>query len=383
MTEPEHADLIGRLIKATPFARGKRAVQGVVLPPVPGTRKPTVRLAVDGRRAPIPFDPTVWDVAVLAGPLYGFGSLPAEHLATKTMLKAERRLRPATGQLPIGDYAVRDGCAPLYAVADAEPLPALPPVRAAAWTAARTCVRCGESKPRPLNDYRGAGRLCGPCQKTVATERWIEQSRATQADAGKWARGLLADPTVLLMARDNDFDRPAVRIEWLTLHSGIVPVFDGRLRKSENPEEVIHDTPYWTQEEIQRLRDRYAGTIAPSAFRDAVRGYGETRVVGWNDRDRWIDVLCDLPWIAPADEVGDRLALWSGIAPRLYGHQYWYPEPTMPWNRTANEFPLYHVQSHIHAGNLPAQIAKLQMLIHIMAGSPAPEPTVPTDGTDG
>jgi hypothetical protein len=369
------AELIGCLIKAT--APGKRTMRGVVLPPAAGARTPLPRLDGDvSRRPTVPmrFNPDDWTITVEAGPDYSYGNLPAEQLATATMLRTELRLMP-NGKV-LGTYRTRDGAAALYAVADAVPMAPLSPARAAAWTAARTCIRCGEAKRRPLPNYPSAGRLCDTCQATVAAERWTERARAAQADAAAWARDILAGPNILLIARDGNYDRPHVRVEWLTALSQSdgdpLVIFDGRLRKVDEPRHF--DDEWWTPERIQAWHDKYEGTMPPSEFRKIVESYGALRIIAWSERDRWFDVENGLPFVAAGDELGERLALWSGEAPHRSGN--WYPEPRLPWGYYPQHFPLHTTHRALrHAGNLPAEIASMRMLLHVMAGNPASEPT--------
>lgn len=196
MTDPK---IIGCLIQAT--APKRRPRKGVLLPPKPGPRSISYRLAVDGK-TPAPFNPNEWTITVLAGPVYSHDNLPAMHLATRTMLKAEQRRQPADEDAWIAEYKVYRGTALLYAVADTVPMTGLTPARADAWTKARTCVRCTKQFPRPLAASPQQERYCQPCHELAARERWTEQARAVQADAAAWAREVLDDPRTVLLTDD-------------------------------------------------------------------------------------------------------------------------------------------------------------------------------------
>lgn len=363
--------LIGCLIKVT--ADGRRTRHGVLLPPAP--RGHTLRLTVDGR-APIRFDPGAWTITRIAGPVYGFGELPAEHLATQTMLTTEKRMQPAPGQNAIATYKVRKGTVPLYAVADAAPMTALSPARAQAWNDARTCRRCLKFSARPWTEYGDAGRLCTGCQLVIADERWTAQARVAQAEAAKWARGVLADPDVLLIARTREFAKPRIRIETLGADGAATVVFDGRVRQIDDPGS-IQFSPTWTPEKAQAWIDTYADTTSPSEFRQLADTLHEARTIAWHPGDRSIHIAHDLPLVQFGDSVDTRLALWSGESPMRTG--WWYPEPRIGWSYYPQRCAPYTAHSQLRGNDNPeAEIASLRTLLLLMANSPAPEPTLST-----
>lgn len=363
MTETK---IIGCLIQAT--APRRRALRGIVLPPAPRSRNGALRLVVDGR-APIKFDPEQWTVTVLAGPVYGYGELPVEHVATRTMLKTEKRLQPAEGAPVVAQYKVRKGTVPLYAVADAIPLADLPPARAEAWTAARTCQRCGEQRRRPLTRYRDGARRCGKCQQAVAFERWTEQTRALQVEIAQWARDVLADPRTLLITRGGTWGAWHIRIETLAGE----PVIDVRLRDIEDLDdwETRHRADR-TPEENQQWRAKYDGTISKGEFQLTAAGLQDSRLVGWYQTDSFID-LASMPHVEQTDEVEDRLAVWSGEAPFKSGD--WYPEPRIPWTYYPLHYQPHCEHRHLRGDvSLEQELAHLRKLIQLMAAQPAPEP---------
>ncbi|MFC6885264.1 MULTISPECIES: hypothetical protein [Actinomadura] len=141
-------------------------------------------------------------------PVYRWNDELAPQLATSSMLRRARR-RPAEGQEPIASYLItgKKDYAPLYAVADTVPLPALSPARAAAWDRARTCARCGTRRrdfDGPYAAGRDGARYCGDCQEPAAERWWHAERDAGRAAAGAWARGVLdaaaADPSQVALA---------------------------------------------------------------------------------------------------------------------------------------------------------------------------------------
>lgn len=363
--------LIGCLIEAT--APRRRKLRGVVLPRTERSRSDALRLAADGR-APIRFDTDGWTITVIAGPIYTFGELPAEHLATRTMLKAEMRLQPADEDAWIAEYKVRKGTVPLYAVADAVPMKELSPARAEAWAKARTCQRCGELRPRPLAENPDGGRNCGPCHELLAAERWTEQARRAQEDAAAWARDILAEPDTLLLTHDKPWHATRLRVE--TVAGGLV--FDGRLRNFDDLGWITNSDNY-TPEQIQANLQKYEGTIGRTEFAPTAAELEGRRIIAWYDRDTWIEGH-QLPRVEPSDALGDRLALWTGHAPRRQGR--WYPEPRFPWNFLPNTFPPFKAHRELHRGGNPAaEISNLRTLLHLMAWNSPPTPTVPQPTT--
>lgn len=122
-------------------------------------------------------------------PTYRHGQIP-EGMATMTMLAGMRR-RPRPGQPAVGWYPVRKGKVPLYAIADADELPAMSDKQHARWVANRTCARCGEVRadPVPLVDDSMPGRRVDyECRKAErladARVSWLK----LRMEAVAWAR---------------------------------------------------------------------------------------------------------------------------------------------------------------------------------------------------
>lgn len=360
MTDP---NLIGCLIRAE--APKRRTRRGVLLAPK-GPRGISYRLTVDGK-PPIPFNPNEWAITVLAGPLYRYGELPVEHLATRTMLKTELRRQPATRQKPVAEYQLRKGTAALFAVADTEPMAPLSPVRAASWTAMRTCDRCGTERPRPIPENDGV-RHCSDCRKTLAFEGWCERSRRAQADSAAWARGVLDDPAAVLVARSTGWDITRYRAE--TVDGQLL--LDEQVRGIDNLDRVIH-RPDMTAKQIAAWRAKYDGTIGKTRLAELAPSLATSRLVGWYQQCATGNV--GIGRIDQNDVLAERLALWSGVAP-ANGAPYWYPEPRMPWSYHPPTFVPYNTHRSLDENNLPAQISNLRTLLHLMANSTPPEPSV-------
>lgn len=367
--------IIGKLITAT--APRRRALRGVVLPPKPGSRSAALRITVDGGK-PKPFNPDGWTIAVKAGRDYQHGTLPAEHLATRTMLKAEMRLQPRDTNAWIATYAVRKGSVPLYAVADAVPLAALSPARAEEWAKVRTCVRCGEVRRRPLPLSPEGPRYCDPCHQAEAVERWTRQARAAQADAAAWAREVLEDTRTLLVATVSH--PPNAGGVWWHLYAettdGAV-LTDARIRYGyeDRDDDVARHPDFWTPERIAEHHARREGTISRDEAQPTIEDVARRRIITW--RPRWSGGLflgsatADIP---EHDCISDRLALWAAWSWGRTG--YWYPTPAIPWSRPASH-PRYRAHDAMLRAprDLTAEIADLRSLLHLIAHGPAPEPS--------
>lgn len=142
--------------------------------------------------------------------LYRSGELP-DTLATETML-SRLRLRLSDGQEPVASLLYAGNkYAPLYEVAAAQELPALKGKAAIRYTAMRTCVRGGAVSPTvPLDADRDGRRLCDGCWEAEGRSRWQVRHNRDRAAAVEWARGVLADPTavVVAMSRRSSWNAP-------------------------------------------------------------------------------------------------------------------------------------------------------------------------------
>lgn len=136
-------------------------------------------------------------------PLYRTHEIPA-HLGTVAELK-RRRLRPAKGQQPAGMLFYHGNKhTELYTIADAVPMPALSSTRQAAYDAARTCYRCATVSTwrlsRVWRDGEHAGkRRCDSCADVDERTHALARAIPGRLAATEWARGVLADPTTVLV----------------------------------------------------------------------------------------------------------------------------------------------------------------------------------------
>lgn len=366
--------LIGcRIITA---ADRRRTVTGVVLPPAPRAITSTLRLAVDGTARPRPFIPDQWTITVLAGPVYSYGNLPVEHLASRTMLRVERRRQPARGQRPIAEYRLRRGTADLYAVADTKPMPQLSDTRADAWTRARTCHRCSKPAPRPFPTHTDGGRYCSPCREQIAVDHWTEQSRAAQDETALWARAVLDDPAAVLIAHDGSWKIRRIRAETI---AGTV-IADVRVRTFDDLSVVA--LPGDGPDEIAAREAAYAGSIGPAGYAEAAPALAVSRIIGWDYNCRLVGHgSSHVADIALTDVVEDRLALWSGVSSPYRLGDYYMP-PRIPWDWTPRTYPPYSAHLELRRGpggadrDPAAELRHLRTLIHLMAEQEPPQPTI-------
>lgn len=203
---------------------------GVVLPGVAGDRPELLRLTLFGSGEVVHFDPAWFTVDPMPDQvhipppgsrrrthcpdgryIYRGGELPAEVLATETMLKHLRRRRPE-GLEPIATYLGGQGgnsYHPLYAVADCAAMPPQTPKQQAAWTLARTCAWCGATNMYPYTrswEFGGL-RLCGKCSMAGRADKNLADRNAKRMQAIAHARVLLADPTTVVATHQVTHDR--------------------------------------------------------------------------------------------------------------------------------------------------------------------------------
>lgn len=212
---PDLSRLYGHLIIAK--APRRRARHGLLLPPKPGSRARLPRLQAEGETDPNRFDPTGYEITPVYGSaaldrthkgrlVYRFAELPGkELLATETTLREEMRRKPLAPSASLAwFYSITpEEFYALYATADSVPLPELSPKRAAAWTAARTCAACGKTNPNRFpNRLTATERCCSDCWPAERRDDWIGRQRPIQLEQVAWARGVLADPNVVLVGME-------------------------------------------------------------------------------------------------------------------------------------------------------------------------------------
>lgn len=382
---PFDPSLIGRYVLAC-SARRKRP--GVILPPLRRTPD-RLRLALDGGQV-VPLDPA-WTIedhpSLLTGrqgeilstskrhagrPTYRHADLPAQLLATKTMLRTEHRRQRRPGQQPIAYYSLYRDWAPLYAITDTMPMPQLSQKRAEAWKTARTCSRCGVQRARPLELSPGPDpkRYCTPCRQTTAEERWITQSRAAQADMAAWAHEVLADPRTVLAANEDPHGWGAPHFYVET--AGGQALLDAEVRTATDEEVAGYQSD---------ARQKYEGSVYVGDLLEQIRGISERRIVTWygGELDRlpsglWKIAGDDFPrtHTATEDRLGERFRLWTGESPGGR-YQWWYPEPKLPWTWTGTG---EHERGYKTAQTAKARVHWMREYLTRMAEQEPPEPTI-------
>jgi hypothetical protein len=260
-------------------------------------------------------------------PIYGWESvLRLAGLATAGMLKRDRR-RPADGQKPAAQYFTGYEYAPIYKLDETVDLPPLSPGRQRLYDANRTCARCAKRSKTPWEKGRDGKRYCSRCQEPAAKELWDrEQDERCKASAA-WAREVLADESVVLVAtRPRQFWREVYVVDL----SGAV-LLDAKVRFGQDI------TPYAARAE------GIAETVGPADVLDRVLPLVSRRLIAWRSSD-----IPDLAWLfnpeslgrdveirlaaRPGDDFGKRYDNWFG---ELAGSSYrWHPTVRMqpsPW----------------------------------------------------
>lgn len=369
------AEYVGCRVRLT--AARRRTLTGVVLPPAPDSRSRALRLAVDGAPAPRRFDPSGYAVTVLAGPHYRAGDLPAEHLATRTMLKAEDRRRPAVRQPAIADYEVRErgrrGVFDLYARFDAVAMRELPPAQLQAWNAARTCARCGAVQGRPIGPVSPEGeRYCAGCHRVLKAERWARAAAPAQAAAAAWAAEVLADPRTVLVEAARVLNGTRIRAE--SAAGGLV--LDAVVRYTDDLDAASWPGG-WSPEQVEEHKRRYEGTVGPSSIIAEAERIAAGRALVYAGSSvpvlRDHRVLPSVP-VPAADEIGIRFSIW--LARACATHGYWYPAPDAETWHGAPSGALH--EAYRAAGreqDAAGRIAVLRSILRTMAGAEPPTPS--------
>lgn len=241
-----------------------------------------------------------------------------EHLATVTMLK-HRRLRVAAGQKPVASLLYHGNeYTPLYKVAAAEPMRPLSAKRQAAFDRVRTCDRTGQLHVGPPLEVWQDRRLCGSCIEAISEIAWRKRQRVNRAECADWARGVLADPTVVLVAESSRLG--GAWFEPLDVYAvtgdGQV-LLDATVRNHHKPD---------------------AGGTPVENILDAIREIAHRRRVGWwtNDLNGLADEVgwsglrnADGSWlqlgVSGLDHVGDRWSVWAGERPAEWPWRYARP----------------------------------------------------------
>jgi hypothetical protein len=236
-----------------------QSMRGVVLPPVAGPRsRPRLRVALtSGSLGSGPGDVVTVEVrrwrlnpepAQIAAdrsrrtrcgagrPVYGVTDVPGPVLATMGTLR-RRWLRPAILQAPVATQRTDNGrITPLYAIADAEPVPVSSQRQAAAIQRRRTCAECGATATEPFRRARDGERYCD-VHFHAAEQRIAKAEQARhRAVSVVWARDVFNDEATVLAAliRNPGGDRLQIRVEDV---AGAV-LFAQELRSSQIPSAI-------------------------------------------------------------------------------------------------------------------------------------------------
>ncbi|MFG1642643.1 hypothetical protein ACGFMK_20320 [Amycolatopsis sp. NPDC049252] len=309
-----------------------QSLTGVLLPPVPGQpahrlravltapvrgREPGDVVFLDARRWQFDSNVPQADASTprrtrcTAGrPVYTELTLPADILLPLPALR-RRRLIPARTQAPVATLRANSGRhSPLYAVADAVPIPAETPRQARALQRIRTCGTCDIASDEPFRMARDGQRYC-ETHFDAAVERVKRGGRARgRAVSAVWARDVLGDPATLMLALlGADNDKIILHAESL---AGEV-VFDHVLCLADVPDKTdvllgqvrLDLLPPWVNDTaIQTVFGRRLLTAvtegADSAFVSLLNAARDSRQRHFSVRSEW------------RDQVWRRYEIWQG-----------------------------------------------------------------------
>jgi len=310
-----------------------QSLTGVLLPPVPGQPAHRLRAALtlpaggrnsgdvvvlDARRWQFgPSGPQVDTAAsrrvrCTAGrPVYTELTLPPDILLPLSVLR-RRRLLPARTQAPVATLRAVSGLlSPLYAVADAVPIPAQTPQQARALQRARTCGTCDVTSDEPLRMARDGRRYC-PAHVDAAAERVKRAEYARgRAVSTVWAREVLQDPATLMLALLHA-ENATVAVHAETVTGEIV--FDHVLALAALPNSIdvflgqvgLEELPPWaTETTVQAVFERRLLTAVTEGADDAFVSVFNAATN--SNRRRRFGVRSD--W---RDQVWRRHEIWQG-----------------------------------------------------------------------
>jgi hypothetical protein len=257
-------------------------------------------------------------------PLYRSDNLPAAALATKTMLKRQRRMRPADDQEPVAEYLAMRDYYPLYAIDDAAPLPELAPEKQAAWQLIRTCGMCGKQQPTPFSLAGDGGRYCAACYPRAADAWWTSRLERAQELAVEWACELVDDPNAVIAGFGGwPFTRLVV-VEIVTgtvLHDLTTVTVDDSVRDHLPTED---DDPRWK------------ATTARSEVAAIMNSLADRRIISWGSGLKPVAerLMRSSHLPSPADAGLDPSAWTTAQGDSVWHwHAYWLNEPSAePYN---------------------------------------------------
>lgn len=294
-----------------------------------------------------------------AAPSIGFeGVCRLAGLATTSMLDAERR-RPADGQRPAYQYWTGRAWCPLWTHADTVAKPALSPAQQARWDANRTCAQCRKRSARGPWSLAGNGRrYCNPdCERQGMQEWWDGQRAAERPALAAWARQVLDDGQVVLVAVGRDFNAP---VRWRAETIGGL-LFDVRVIGPRADPDV-------RAERLAEFPDA-VDTAAAQTLLEQLRG---RRILTWstwgNIRDTCLNLTADGPDQPglqdlsavvedPADAVGARYARWVGTPSGSILHADRCAEQPAPYDPVERIGRMRQVLAEMAAGELAGTTA--------------------------
>lgn len=259
-------------------------------------------------------------------PVYGFeGLLKLAGFASQTMLKSERR-QLADGQKPTAQYWSGHAWVLLYQASDAVDMPPLSPGRQRLYDKARTCAMCGATRKGTYEKGRDGERYCATCQKPAAEQLWQREREADRPAVVEWARGVLADPTVVLGA----FQYQTYWRENIVVDLGGAVLLDAEIRHNLSEPDESHP-------QVEALRCR-----SPLAAMDQIEALRGRRMIAWHtdSAPALVTSWDDNSWPAAyatkverTDALGGWYDRWIGelrpngsylYHPQLH-HQHWAP----------------------------------------------------------
>lgn len=230
--------------------------------------------------------------------VYGWDRLAeAAGLATGATMR-RRRQQPRPGAQPAGCYWTGHAYHYLWRVPDLVDKAPLSPGRQAAWDANRTCARCGAKSGDPWSKARDGRRYCPGCLRPAMEDLWAAERAADRVELGGWARELLADERVVLVAGRAVPRAVEMRAETL---DGVVLV-DALVRYPERgPGRVFGELP----------AEVAARAIDTAAAGELLAGLVGRRLVCWRPWDSLLEATLNLRQVEPGG---------PGLDPDTLGH---------------------------------------------------------------
>jgi hypothetical protein len=309
-----------------------QSLTAVLLPPVPGQpahrlravltspargREPGDLVLLDARRWQ--FVPSVPQVGAsttrrmrcTAGrPVYTEPTLPPDILLPLPALR-RRRLVPARTQAPVATLRPASGRpSPLYAVADAVPIPVETPQQARALERTRTCGTCGTVSDEPFRMARDGRRYCQSHFDAAAERVKRAEYARGRAVSAVWAREVLRDPAAMMLALLRaDGDKVIVHGEDV---AGEV-LFDHVMSLADVPDKIdvlmgrvqLDQLPSWVNDAV--IQGVFERRLLAAVTEGADTAFISLMNAAGNNRRRRFSVTSE--W---SDQVLRRYEIWQG-----------------------------------------------------------------------